>query len=201
MDHCSELQGTRRLRLPVNCQMLVTFFGDKPASGAPVAPESQPAAKPVPGQSALVESEKVRSYLQRLHVGLGHCGKSELLQHLRDAGAASWLLQQAARYTCSVCESLKPPAPHPVVGHARPRSFNSVLSIDTLDLTLQRDSVQYRTFILTAVDSATSYARAFHLDSGDSSSAIQALERGWIQAYGSPEYLFCDPDTVVSFQE
>ena len=101
VDHCSELQGTRRLRLPVNCQMLVTFFGDKPASGAPVAPESQPAAKPVPGQSALVDPEKVRSYLQRLHVGLGHCGKSELLQHLRDAGAASWLLQQAARYTVS----------------------------------------------------------------------------------------------------
>ena len=201
VDHCSELQATRRIRLPVNCQLIVTFFGDKPDSSTPVASESQPAAKPVPGQSALVDSEKVRSYLQRLHVGLGHCGKGELLQHLRDAGAASWLLQQAARYTCSVCESLKPPDPHPVVGHARPRSFNSVLSIDTLDLTLQRDSVQYRVFILTAVDSATSYARAFCLDSGDSASAIQALERGWIQAYGPPDYLFCDPDTIFRSDE
>ena len=129
-------------------------------------------------------------------MGLGHCGSAEFLQHLRDAGAAPWLLRQAERFKCAVCESQKPPASHTVVGSAKPRSFNSILAIDALDLTLQRDDVQRRLFLLTAVDTATSFARAFHLEAGDSETAVAVLEQGWFQSYGAPEVIFTDPDTI-----
>ena len=196
VDHCKELQSGKRLRLPLNVQLLVTFFGDKPASQPPVAAETQPVVRPVPGAQGATDQRKVTDYLNRLRVGLGHCGRAELLQHLKDAGAATWLVRQAEVFSCAVCDSQKPPDSHVVVGSARPRSFNSILAIDTLDLTLERDSVQYPCFLLTAVDTATSYARVFHLEAGDSSAAVQQLERGWFQAYGAPDYIFCDPDTV-----
>ena len=195
VDYCREL-STKRLRLPVNAQMLVTFFGDKPGPDTPVAAESQPVMKPAPGLRADADQRKVRDYLQRLHVGLGHCGRAEFLQHLKDAGAASWLLRQAEQFSCPLCDSQRPPDAHVVVGSARPRSFNSILSIDTLDLTVERNSVQYRVFLLTAVDTATSFARVFHLASGDSAAAVKALEHGWVQPYGAPDYIFCDPDTI-----
>ena len=196
LDHCHELQGTRRLRLPVNCQLIVTFFGDRPAPDAPIAAETQPVIKPVPGVQSVTDQRKVREYLQRLHVGLGHCGRAEFLQHLKDAGAATWLLRQAERFTCPLCEAQRAPDAHAVIGSARPRSFNSVVSIDTLDLTLERDSVQHRVFLLTAVDTATSFARVFHLAAGDSATAVQQLEQGWFLPYGAPEYIYCDPDTI-----
>ena len=201
VDHCYELQGTKRLRLPVNCQLLVTFFGDTPQSQPTQASETQPIAKPVPGQQGADNPRKVYDYLQRLHVGLGHPGTAELVQHLRDAGAANWLLRQAQRFSCAVCDAHKPPPSHPVVGSAKPRSFNSIVSIDTLDLTLQRDSIQYRVFLLTAVDTSTSFARVFHLPSGTSAEAVQQFERGWVDAYGPPDFLFTDPDMVFKSEE
>ena len=51
-------------------------------------------------------------------------------------------------------------------------------------------------FLLTAIDTATSYARVFHLEAGDSATAVGQLEQGWILPYGAPDYVFCDPDTV-----
>ncbi|OLP90011.1 Retrovirus-related Pol polyprotein from transposon TNT 1-94 [Symbiodinium microadriaticum] len=194
-----ELQGEEArwyVRLPVNCQLIVTFFGDRPAPDAPIAAETQPVIKPVPGVQSVTDQRKVREYLQRLHVGLGHCGRAEFLQHLKDAGAATWLLRQAERFTCPLCEAQRAPDAHAVIGSARPRSFNSVVSIDTLDLTLERDSVQHRVFLLTAVDTATSFARVFHLAAGDSATAVQQLEQGWFLPYGAPEYIYCDPDTI-----
>ena len=195
VDWCKELGGTKRLRLRLNASLVVTMFGDKPQVAQPPA-ESQPRPQPVPGLNPVANQAEVHSYLQRLHVGLGHCGSAEFLQHLRDAGAAPWLLRQAERFKCAVCESQKPPPSHTVVGSARPRSFNSILAIDTLDLTLQRDDVQHRVFLLTTVDTATSFARAFHLEAGDSETAVAVLEQGWFQAYGAPEVIYTDPDTI-----
>ncbi|CAE7782803.1 unnamed protein product, partial [Symbiodinium pilosum] len=120
----------------------------------------------------------------------------EQCEQVLGAGAAPWLLRQAERFRCAVCESQKPPPSHTVVGSAKPRSFNSILAIDTLDLTLQRDDVQYRVFLLTAVDTATSFARAFHLEAGDAATAVDVLDQGWFQAYGSPEVIYTDPDTI-----
>ncbi|CAE7302350.1 RE1, partial [Symbiodinium microadriaticum] len=191
-----QVAGVFMGRLPVNCQLIVTFFGDRPAPDAPIAAETQPVIKPVPGVQSVTDQRKVREYLQRLHVGLGHCGRAEFLQHLKDAGAATWLLRQAERFTCPLCEAQRAPDAHAVIGSARPRSFNSVVSIDTLDLTLERDSVQHRVFLLTAVDTATSFARVFHLAAGDSATAVQQLEQGWFLPYGAPEYIYCDPDTI-----
>ena len=202
LDHCFELPNTqRRLRLPVNCQLVVTFFGDKPQSSDPQAAEAQPQPKAVPGQQDIRDPRKVHEYLQRLHVGLGHPGTAELLQHLKDAGAATWLLRQAQRFTCSVCDAHRPLPPRSVIGGPKPRSFNSIVSVDTLDLTLERDGVQYRTFLLTAVDSATSYARAFHLSTGDSMEAVKQFGGGWLEAYGAPDFVFSDPDTVFRAEE
>ena len=82
------------------------------------------------------------------------------------------------------------------MGGAKHRSFNSIVAIDTLDLTLLRGGVQYRAFLLTAVDTATSFARVMLLDAGDAATAVSALERGWLEPYGAPEYVYCDPDTV-----
>ena len=203
VEHCKELpSGHRRLRLPVNASLVVTFFGDMPAARDLTPAEAQPRPQTLPGApQAFSDARKVRDYLNRLHVGLGHCGNSEFVQHLKDAGAAPWLLQQAKRFTCPVCDAQQPPPSHSVIGGPKPRSFNSVLSIDTLDLTLVRDGVQYRVFLLTAVDTATSFARAFLMQSGDSQAAIQALERGWLQAYGSPEYIYADPDTIFRSED
>ena len=131
VDYCREI-GSKRFRLPVNCQLLVTFFGDKPLPDGPVASESQPIVKPMPGLNSSADQRKVREYLQRLHVGLGYCGRAEFLQHLKDAGAATWLLRQAEQFSCPLCEAQRPPDARAVVGSARPRSFNSILSIDTL---------------------------------------------------------------------
>ena len=193
VDWCKELTGSKRLRLPLNASLVVTMFGDKPQEGQPPA-EVQPRPQPVPGlDQSNISQSAVENYLQRLHVGLGHCGTAEFL---RDAGAAPWLLRQAERFRCAVCDSQKPPPSHSVVGSAKPRSFNSILAIDTLDLTLQRDGVQYRVFLLTAVDTATSFARAFYLEAGDAATAVAALEQGWFQAYGPPEVIYTDPDTI-----
>ncbi|OLQ04352.1 hypothetical protein AK812_SmicGene12587 [Symbiodinium microadriaticum] len=152
---------------------------------------------PVPGEKdAITNQAQVHAYLQRLHIGLGHCGQAEFIQHLKDAGADSWLVEQARRFSCPVCEAHKPPEARRIAGGPKPRSFNSVLTIDTLDLTLERDSVQYRIFLLTAVDAATSFSRAFALRSGDAQEAVATLQRGWVEAYGAPEYIYCDPDTI-----
>ena len=188
----------RRLRLPVNCTLLVTFFGDHVPDSQPPAPaQIQPKVQPLPGLvKDAAHYKQVYDYLHRLHVGLGHCGQAEFIQHLRDAGAAPWLVEQAKRFQCPVCEAQKPPAPRPIVGTLKPRSFNSVLAIDTLDLTLERDHIQYRVLLLTAIDSATSYARAFLLPAGDAATAVSSLERGWFDAYGAPEVIFADPDTI-----
>ena len=188
----------RRLRLPVNCTLLVTFFGDHVPDSQPPAPaQIQPKVQPLPGLvKDAAHYKQVYDYLHRLHVGLGHCGQAEFIQHLRDAGAAPWLVEQAKRFQCPVCEAQKPPAPRPVVGTLKPRSFNSVLAIDTLDLTLERDHIQYCVFLLTAIDSATGYARAFLLPAGDAATAVSSLERGWFDAYGAPEVIFADPDTI-----
>ena len=196
VDWCRDFSGLKRLRLPLNASLVVTMFGDKPQQEQPPA-EVQPRPQPVPGLGpGNVSQSAVHSYLQRLHVGLGHCGAAEFLQHLRDAGAAPWLIRQAERFRCAVCDSQKPPPSHSVVGSAKPRSFNSILAIDTLDLTLQRDGVQFRVFLLTSVDTATSFARAFHLEAGDAKTAVAALEQGWFQAYGPPEVIYTDPDTI-----
>ena len=182
----------RKLRLPLNASLVVTFFGEIAKSPQPgVPPEAQPVEQPLPGApQAFSSARKVHEYSNRLHVGLGHPGQSEFLQHLRDAGAAPWLLQQAARFTCAVCSAQKPPPPRNVVGGPKPRSFNSILTIDTLDLTLVRNSVQHRVFLLTAVDTATSFARVFHLASGEATAAIQALKGGWLDSYGAPEFIY-----------
>ena len=187
----------RKLRLPLNATLIVTFFGNVPTSQSVVPPEAQPKEQPLPGApQAFSDARKVHEYLNRLHVGLGHPGQSEFLQHLRDAGAAPWLLQQAAKFSCAVCLAQKPPPPRSVVGGPKPRSFNSILSIDTLDLTLVRNGVQHRVFLLTAVDTATSFARVFHLATGDAFAAVQALKGGWLDSYGPPEFIYADPDTI-----
>ncbi|CAE7766960.1 GIP [Symbiodinium sp. CCMP2592] len=188
----------KKFRVPLNANLVVSFFGDVPAPSQPHIPaESQPKERPIPGAPpSFADARKVHEYLNRLHVGLSHPGRSEFIQHLRDAGAAPWLLQQASRFHCAVCDALKPPQPHNVVGGPKPRSFNSILSIDTLDLTLIRDAVQHRVFLLTAIDTATSFARVFYLSSGDAEAAVQSLRRGWIDSYGAPEYIYADPDTI-----
>ena len=188
----------RKLRLPLNASLIVTFFGDTPVANQPVVPaEAQPREQPLPGApQAFSDAKRVHDYLNKLHVGLGHPGHTEFLQHLKDAGAAPWLLQQAARFTCAVCSAQKPPPPRNVVGGPKPRSFNSILSIDTLDLTLVRDNVQHRVFLLTAVDTATSFARVFHLATGDTGAAVQALKGGWLDSYGAPEFIYADPDMI-----
>ena len=196
VDWCKELSGAKRLRLPLNASLVVTMFGDK-ETAAQLPAEVQPRPQPAPGLNPVANQAEVHSYLQRLHVGLGHCGTAEFLQHLRDAGAASWLIQQAMQFRCAVCDSQKPPPAHNVVGSAKPRSFNSILATDTLDLTLQRDDVLHRVFLLTAVDTATSFARAFYLEAGDADAATAALEQGWFQAYGTPEVIYTDPDTIL----
>ena len=196
VDWCKELTGSKRLRLPLNASLVVTTSGDKPQEGQPPA-EVQPRPQPVPGlDQSNISQSAVENYLQRLHVGLGHCGTAEFVQRLRDAGAAPWLLRQAERFRCAVCDSQKPPPSHSVVGSAKPRSFNSILAIDTLDLTLQRDGVQHRVFLLTAVDTATSFARAFYLEAGDAATAVAALEPGWFQAHGPPEVIYTDSGTI-----
>ena len=196
VEFATQLQGLKRLRLPVNCTLVVTFFGDKPSDGPPPPAEVQPKQQSVPGTQNLRDQRQVSDYLARLHVGLGHCGQAEFIQHLRDAGAATWLIRQAERFECAICNAHRPPPSHSVIGSAKPRSFNHVLSIDTLDLTLTRDNVLYRVFLLTAIDSATSYARVFQLASGDAESAVQQLQRGWIEAYGAPDIIYCDPDSI-----
>ena len=187
----------KKFRLPLNANAVVTFFGDAVSEEAPVPAEVQPREQPLPGAPReFSDARKVHDYLNRLHVGLGHPGDAEFMQHLKDAGAAPWLLQQASRFRCAVCAAQKPPAAHSVVGGPKPRSFNSILSIDTLDLTLVRGSTQHRVFLLTAIDTATSFARVFLLPSGDAEAAIQSLKRGWIESYGAPEYIYADPDTI-----
>ena len=195
VDYAKSLEGTAKIRLPLNASLIVTCFGDKPTDMAPPA-EAQPVVRPLPGEVESSSTQaQVHQYLQRLHIGLGHCGRAELLQHLNDAGAASWLLKQAQNFVCSVCDAQKPPASHSIVGSAKPRSFNSIVTIDTLDLTLERDSVQHRVFLLTVIDTATSYAKAYRLESGDAPTAVKALEI-WFDAYGPPEHVYCDPDTI-----
>ena len=104
VDFCRQLAGCkRRLRLPLNASLVVTFFGDKPDDSQP-APEVQPVPKPVPHEPST--QVQVHTYLQRLHVGLGHPGAAEFIQHLRDAGAAPWLIRQAEQFECAVCQSL-----------------------------------------------------------------------------------------------
>ena len=194
IDYMRTLQGCKkRLRGPVNATLVITFFGDAPHNEPPV-PDAQPVPKPVPNEP--LTQAQVHTYLQRLHVGLGHPSNSELIQHLKDAGAAPWLIRQAEHFQCAVCQSLQPPSAHNVVGGPKPRSFRSILAIDTLDLTLQRGGIQLRVFILTAIDTATSFARVMLLQAGDAATAVSALERGWIEPYGAPEYIYCDPDTI-----
>ncbi|CAE7364703.1 unnamed protein product, partial [Symbiodinium necroappetens] len=125
----------KKFRLPLNANLVVSFFGDVPTPSQPYIPaESQPQERPIPGAPpSFADARKVHECLN---------------------------------------------------------------SIDTLDLTLIRDGVQHRVFLLTAIDTATSFARVFYLSSGDAAAAVQSLKRGWIDSYGAPEYIYADPDTI-----
>ena len=84
-----------------------------------------------------------------------------------------------------------------MIGAAKPRSFDSVSAFETLDLMLVRDSVQYRVFLLTDIENATNFARAFFF--------WRALTHMQLRRHSSgggymlmvhQSYICCDPDTI-----
>jgi hypothetical protein len=130
----------KRERLGMQGSRIVTVFGDRPAQQTAPELEPQPnrlrreSAEPKP--DAVPTNVRITRYLNRLHTSMGHCSNAELVQTMRDAGAANWLIRAAEQFSCSICNAHRPPATRRNVGQMKPRTFNHTVCLDTLDLSL-----------------------------------------------------------------
>ena len=64
-------------------------------------------------EEELTEAQKAAMWrtIRRLHVGLGHASKPDLVRILRHGGASAAALRMARRLTCDVCDAHRKPIP------------------------------------------------------------------------------------------
>ena len=82
--------------------------------------------------------EGLQELVHRCHVNLGHPSRERFLHMLKSAGASEEAIKVAKEHKCSVCIANKSPGHHPVVNTHKNPSFNTMVSMDTFEVSLDQ---------------------------------------------------------------
>ncbi len=134
---------------------------------------------------------------------VGHASPTELVQILKDCGAAKPLIDAVTNLECSLCNAIKRPRTvRNVRLPMRARSFNQNVYLDMVHINIKREGKQLEKYdVLTAMDEWTSYTQAWVLPEPTAECVKLAFQSGWSKPYGAPVRLLCDPDSVFRNQD
>lgn len=147
-----------------------------------------------PGISSEIPSD-IRSSVARLHLNMGHPSRQELCRLLAYEGSLPDAVYECAKkLRCATCERLRPKQP------PRPSGKPSLV-VGQFGDELQMDVFYCRTLtsttfiVLGMVDKATGLQQAIVISDRSGDTVFEALEKAWLQPYGIPIHVSCDPDT------
>ncbi len=145
----------------------------------------------------------IDNLLRHIHAMVGHASPTELVQILKDCGAAKPLIDAVTNLECSLCNAIKRPRTVQNVRlPMRARSFNQNVYLDMVHINIKREGKQLEKYdVLTAMDEWTSYTQAWVLPEPTAECVKLAFQSGWSKPYGAPVRLLCDPDSVFRNQE
>ncbi|CAE7487299.1 RE1 [Symbiodinium sp. CCMP2592] len=126
---------------------------------------------------------RVAEALRRLHQNLGHPSVSDLVRHLRLAGANKEILKAARTLECDTCRRTKQPdIPRPATT-SNVLQFNQVVGIDLIYV---HDSEGKKHELLSMVDYSSSYHIVVPVPKKDTLALENAYCEGWLNHYGPP---------------
>lgn len=128
-----------------------------------------------------------QSWLLKLHRNLGHPGALKLQEFCRQLNCPDKILQAIPDIKCSACIENRTPSVARTAAIHEATDFGEVLSMDGVTWT---NKVGEQFHFYHFVDQATSYQTAIISPSRTTTSAIQALLRGWFVWAGAPK--LCD---------
>ena len=137
-----------------------------------------------------VKKEQKLGQLELIHRRLGHPANETLVRMLRLAGAERWLVDEASKLECPVCESSQMPRrPMPQRSDMRPTTFNELVAID---LKFAKDCNEVLYVALSMVDLATNFHQGVLLRNRNPGHVAQKFLSRWISVFGIPQCITLD---------
>lgn len=157
----------------------------------------QPSGDGPQPMEGILSREEIRRRLYLLHSATGHGPISHLIQALRRRGVSSEVMEEAQKFSCSVCQERRRPKPRPMSTlEPHPPKWTTVATdVGHWIHPKTREHVQ---FVLT-IDEGSRFRVGRIVLSGKKThiSAAQFLEtfqESWTQYFGLPHTLRVDPD-------
>ena len=143
-------------------------------------------------EAEAVSDAKLEAVLKRLHNNLGHPSPSELVRVLKHGQASDRALGLAAKFKCSVCESMKGPA---IANPANPSYvsvFNHKIGIDVKHL--QGWQLNQKIRALNIVDYASNFQMMIPFFETETAAVLRRLlNERWLAWAGTPREIVMDP--------
>ena len=192
VNHLSEAQRStlRGQGFPLPRWKREAYATDVQSEAYPVA-EDQPTSV-----REREKREKIRKQLYLLHSATGHGSKKHLVEALRRRGASKEVLEEAERFTCSVCaERSKVTSRHVASLEPLPPKWATVSAdVGHLQHPVTKEHAQF----LLILDEGSRFRTARVLTKGpkqapNALACLQYFQEGWCQIFGHPRTLRLDP--------
>lgn len=175
------------------------------------ADDHDPKQHPVDSEGLVADNQdqgmslqEIRKKLYLLHAATGHGPVKHLVLALKRRGASPRVIQEAERFTCSVCQERSMPRPrHQSSLEPQPRRFE-VISAD-VGHWVHPTSGEHHQFLLV-IDEGSRFRVTRHVLSGNkkhisASQFISTLRESWFSYFGNPHTLRVDPDGAFRSHE
>ena len=128
----------------------------------------------------------VAATLRRLHQNLGHPAVSDLVRHLRLAGASPEVIKGAKSLSCETCKRC----------HG-PRSARSQPKLAGVDMMFAYDIEKKKHKLLSITDYASSYQVVVKVPNQTGETLERIFLKHWIQVFGAPKTITLDLETGI----
>ena len=136
---------------------------------------------------------EVASALRRLHQNMAHPSNTELIRHLRIAGAEQKIIDAVKGMTCQSCARTRKPQNRRPAATANLLSFNEVVAIDIVSV---YDIHNKRHDLLSILDVGSSYHTMVPLVDMKGPAVAEKFAERWINVFGAPECVAMDTDSI-----
>ena len=136
---------------------------------------------------------EVASALRRLHQNMAHPSNTELIRHLRIAGAEQKIIDAVKGMTCQSCARTRRPQNRRPAATANLLSFNEVVAIDIVSV---YDIHNKRDDLLSILDVGSSYHTMVPLTEMKGPAVAEKFAERWINVFGAPECVAMDTDSI-----
>ena len=138
-----------------------------------------------------------KALIRKLHVNTGHASPEQMLRLAVRCNASEEIKTEIRKFSCPVCNELKPPASFRKSTIAHAEKPNEIVGVDHVQFELKKDigggkQSELVFNVLTCVDLATGFAQQVVVPKGPNNLS-KAFHNAWTRPYGAPKMVYMDP--------